>query len=155
MGTTIKAQTQIDTILTNTTGKLNFSVGGYTTNSSDSYHFQIMNYYRTPVQVYDANKRLVASLDTNGILTVVDSLATIKAIFTSYGYKIKGYMQKYYYSYEYYSDDGFIKGMDFMFSTSKPTEKQLKDQVCKLLNKDIDKNRLKVSNLDNMWISNN
>lgn len=145
--TSLKAQIQLDTMLTSATGVL---PTGTTAVPINNYYNLIIS-TKTPACVYDGNK-LVANIDTNGILTVFDSLATIKSIFNSYGYKIKGYMKKYYYTYEYFSDGFFIKGMNFMFSTTKPIEKQLKDEVCKMLNKDIDKNKLTVSNMDDNWL---
>ena len=43
------------------------------------------------LKVFDDNSTIVATMDSAHILTVYDSLATIKALIKSYGIKINGY----------------------------------------------------------------
>lgn len=76
----------------------------------------------TTALVIDNNGRTVASIDTSGILTVIDSLATIKAFFSAYGFKINGYKQKYYYNWAYQTDSTIIIGSDFIQAPSRPTK---------------------------------
>lgn len=71
------------------TFKLQTGDNWVTTNDVGNFHF--MKPMPFNMKVFDKQNKLVAYMDSTHILTVYDSLATIKAFINGYGIEIKGY----------------------------------------------------------------